>query len=130
MVGTAVRAANANPGRTMGSFIDECLGAAPKEVRGRYQLWLRVDPAGPKEEVAEAAGRHDCVFTVTAEKTTRAKAPIVRLAGDAATIWLPERSCVRGHLPSTLQLSLPSVGDVVRLGVGVWAVIEDPGPQR
>ncbi len=89
VVGIRARGGNANPGRAMGSFVDECVGAVPKEVRGRYQLWLRVDSAGYEEEAVEAAEQHNMVFTITAKKTTRVKAAIVRLASDPATTWVP-----------------------------------------
>jgi len=89
VVGVRARGGNANAGRAMGSFVDECVGAVPKEVRGRYQLWLRVDSAGYEAEVVEAAERHNMVFTITAKKTTRVQTAIVRLASDPATVWVP-----------------------------------------
>jgi len=70
VVGIRARGGNANPGRAMGSFVDECVGAVPKEVRARYQLWLRVDSVVYGEEVVEAAERHHTVLTITAKKTT------------------------------------------------------------
>jgi len=76
-------------GRTMGSFVDECVGAVPKEVRGRYQLWQRVGSVGYAAEVLEAAERHNMVLTITAKKTTRAQAAICALARDPATMWMP-----------------------------------------
>ena len=83
------RGGNANPGRAMGSFIDECVGAVPREIRGRYQLWLRVDSAGYAQEVVEAAERNNMVFTITVKRTTRVQAAIERLARDPATVWVP-----------------------------------------
>ena len=49
------RGGNANAGRALGSFIDECVSAIPPGVRERYQLWVRVDSAGYESEVIEAA---------------------------------------------------------------------------
>jgi hypothetical protein len=40
------RGGNANPGRALGSFVDECVSAIPAGCRGDYQLWVRVDSAG------------------------------------------------------------------------------------
>ena len=88
VVGIRGRGGNANAGRAMGSFVDECVGAVPAEVRGRYQLWLRVDSAGYEAEVVEAAERNNMVFTITAKKTTRVQAAIERLARDRATTWV------------------------------------------
>ncbi|MDA8359194.1 MAG: transposase [Actinomycetota bacterium] len=82
VLGLRARGGNANPGRAMGSFVDECVSAVPVEVRGRYQLWLRVDSAGYEAEVIEAAERHNMVFTVTAKLTARVAAAIGALASD------------------------------------------------
>ncbi len=89
VVGIRARGGGANPGRAMGSFVDECVGAVPKEIRGRYQLWLRVDSAGYEAEAVDAAERNNMVFTITAKKTTRVQAAIERLASDPATTWTP-----------------------------------------
>jgi hypothetical protein len=40
------RGGNANPGRALGSFVDECVRAIPTGCRDDYQLWVRVDSAG------------------------------------------------------------------------------------
>jgi hypothetical protein len=82
------RGGAANPGRAMGSFVDECVSAIPAEVAGRYLLWLRVDSAGYAADVIGAAERHDMVFTITAEKTTRVQAAIETLASDPVTTWV------------------------------------------
>ena len=58
------RAGNANAGRALGSFIDECVAAVPAGRRGDYQLWIRVDSAGYTEQVVEAAERHEAWFTL------------------------------------------------------------------
>ncbi len=83
------RGGDANPGRAMGSFVDECVSAIPAEILGRYQLWLRVDSAGYQVEMIETAERHNMVFTITAKKTTRVQAAIEALASAPATTWVP-----------------------------------------
>ena len=82
------RGGNANPGRALGSFVDECVQAIPAGCRDDYQLWLRVDSAGYAEKVVEAAERHQAVFTITAKKTARVVAAIHQLALDPKTLWV------------------------------------------
>jgi hypothetical protein len=89
VLGLRARGGNAQAGRALGSFVDECVGAIPREARGRYQLWLRVDSAGYQAEVVGAAERHNMVFTITAKKTTRVAAALEALATDPATTWVP-----------------------------------------
>lgn len=81
------RGGNANAGRAMGSFVDECVGAVPAGCRGDYQLWVRVDSAGYRADVVEAAERHDAAFTVTARGYKRVRATIEALATDPAAVW-------------------------------------------
>ena len=83
------RGGNANPGRAMDSFVDECVRAVPAELRGRWQLWLRVDSAGYDKKVVASAERNNMVFTITAKKTARAQAAIEALACDPGTEWVP-----------------------------------------
>lgn len=83
------RGGSAQAGRAMGSFIDECVTAIPRQLRGRYQFWLRIDSAGYQKEVVETAERNNMVFTITAKKTTRVQAAIERLACDPGTKWVP-----------------------------------------
>jgi hypothetical protein len=83
------RAGNANAGRAMGSFVDECVAAIPKQCRGDYQLWIRVDSAGYRKDVIEAAERHDGAFSITVRGYERVKAAIHALAADPATAWSP-----------------------------------------
>lgn len=83
------RGGNANPGRAMGCFVDECVAAVPKKLRGWYQFWLRVDSAGYEAEVIDASERHNMVFTITAKKTTRVRAAIEALVADPGTVWVP-----------------------------------------
>jgi hypothetical protein len=49
------RGGNASPRKKLASFIDECVVAIPKETRGNYQLWVRIDSAGFSKKVVKAA---------------------------------------------------------------------------
>ncbi|MGH9081375.1 MAG: IS1380 family transposase, partial [Acidimicrobiales bacterium] len=91
VLGLRGRAGNANAGRAMGSFIDECVSAIPAAIRGDYQLWLRLDSAGYEEEVIQAAERHSAVFTVTAKQNSRVLRAIHTLAADPETLWRPAK---------------------------------------
>lgn len=73
----------------MGSFIDECVAAVPKGCRDDYQLWVRVDSAGYRADVVEAAERHGAVFTVTTRRYKNVAGAIAALAADPATVWAP-----------------------------------------
>lgn len=83
------RGGNANPGRGLGRFIDECVAAIPAPCRGEYQLWIRVDSAGYRRDVVEAASRHQAVFTITTRGYPNVRAAIEDLARDPATVWRP-----------------------------------------
>jgi len=83
------RGGSANPGRAMGSFIDECVAAIPTGCRDDYQLWVRVDSAGYRADVVEAAERHNAAFTVTAKGYPNVRAAIETVALDPATVWSP-----------------------------------------
>lgn len=83
------RGGNANAGRALGSFIDECVTAIPRSARSGYQLWVRVDSAGYRADVIDAAERHDAAFSVTAPQKKRVRAVIEALARDADTTWAP-----------------------------------------
>lgn len=83
------RGGNANPGRGLGRFIDECVAAVPAEVRDDYQLWVRVDSAGYRADVVEAAERYDAVFSITVRNYERVRAAVEALATDPATVWSP-----------------------------------------
>lgn len=83
------RGGNANAGRALGSFIDECVSAIPAGCRGDYQLWVRVDSAGYCADVVEAAEAHNAAFSVTAKGYTNVRAAIETLARDPATVWAP-----------------------------------------
>lgn len=81
------RGGNANAGRALGSFIDECVAAIPAEVRDDYQLWVRVDSAGYRADVVEAAERHDAAFSITVRGYERVNKAIHALAADPTTAW-------------------------------------------
>jgi len=81
------RGGAANAGRGMGTFIDECVTAIPAACRDDYQLWFRVDSAGYRADVVEAAERHHAAFSVTAKGYTNVQAAIEALALDPNTAW-------------------------------------------
>lgn len=83
------RGGAANAGRAMGSFIDECVWAIPEGCRDDYQLWIRIDSAGYRSDVVEAAVRHDAAFSVTTRGYRNVRAAIEALASDSATTWSP-----------------------------------------
>ncbi len=87
------RGGNANAGRGLGSFLDECVAAIPVAVRERARLWFRLDSAGYQREVVEAAERHGADFTVTARNFTNVVAAMHALALDPATVWKPAQGC-------------------------------------
>lgn len=81
------RAGNANPGRGLGSFIDECVAAIPEHRRGDYRLWVRIDSAGYAEQVVETCDKHGAWFSITARNNSKILGAIERLATDPATKW-------------------------------------------
>jgi hypothetical protein len=83
------RGGNANPGRGIGSFVDECVAAIPAACRDDYQLWIRVDSAGYQADVVEAACRHDAVFTITAKHYGNVREAVEAIASDPGTVWAP-----------------------------------------
>ena len=91
VLGIRARGGNASPRRKVASFIDECVAAVPKEVRGRYQLWIRVDSAGFSKAVVETAVSHSAIFTITAEQNTAVRRAIETLAMDPKTTWTPAK---------------------------------------
>lgn len=62
------RGGNAEPGRAITSFVDECVGAIPAAVRDRSQLWFRLDSAGYQHALFERAARHSAAVSVTARQ--------------------------------------------------------------
>jgi hypothetical protein len=89
VVALRARGGAANPGRALGSFLDECVAAVPNESRGRYQLWFRSDSAGFTRDFIDAANRHDAFFSVTARQHSNIRARIESLATDPDTDWQP-----------------------------------------
>ena len=83
------RGGNASPRRKLASFIDECVAAIPKEARGNYQLWLRVDSAGFSKSVIEAAVKHSAAFSITCMQNSSVRKAIEALATDPKTVWVP-----------------------------------------
>ncbi len=83
------RGGSANPGRALGSFLDECVAAVPGPVRDRCQLWFRSDSAGFCFEFIDTANRHGAFFSVTARQNKAIKAAIETLAADPDTDWQP-----------------------------------------
>jgi hypothetical protein len=83
------RGGAANPGRALGSFLDECVAAVPAEARDRYQLWFRSDSAGFTRDFIDTANRHNAFFSVTARQYSNVRAHIEALAADPGTDWQP-----------------------------------------
>ncbi|MDQ3679318.1 MAG: IS1380 family transposase [Actinomycetota bacterium] len=81
------RGGAANAGRAMGCFIDECVSAIPEGCRDDYQLWFRVDSAGYRSDVIEAAERHNAAFSITAKGYPNVRGAIEALALDPTTVW-------------------------------------------
>lgn len=48
VLGVRARGGSAQAGGAMASFVDECVTAVPRQLRGRYHFWLRIDSAGRK----------------------------------------------------------------------------------
>lgn len=83
------RGGSANPGRALGSFLDECVAAIPLPVRDRCQLWFRSDSAGFTRDFIDTATVHHAFFSVTARQNKAIRACIEALAVSAATVWEP-----------------------------------------
>lgn len=83
------RGGNANHGRALGSFIGECVSAIPPGCRDRSQLWIRVDSAGYRADVVEAAERHHAAYTITVRGYANVRRAIEALARDPNTAWEP-----------------------------------------
>lgn len=81
------RAGNANPGRGLASFVDECVAAIPAHRRDDYQLWVRIDSAGYAEQVVETCNQHDAWFSITAQQNAKILRTIEALATDPTTRW-------------------------------------------
>ncbi len=115
VLGLRGRGGSANDGRAMGSFIDECVTAIPKQARPRYRLWLRVDSAGYQQEVIEAADRHGADFTVTAKGYPNVAGRIHALATDPDTTWVPALGNETGKGSQIAETHTVLLGRPVRL---------------
>jgi DDE family transposase len=109
------RGGNANAGRAMGSFVDECVAAIPAAIRGDYQLWIRVDSAGYRADVVEAAERHHAAFTITVRNYRRVRAAIEALATDPGTTWSPALGAEAARGSEVAETTLRFAGRDLRL---------------
>jgi hypothetical protein len=109
------RGGNANPGRAMGSFIDECVSAVPAGRRDDYQLWVRVDSAGYRADVVEAAERHGAVFSITTRRYKNVAGAIGALASDAATVWRPAVGAEEAKASEVAETTLRFAGRDLRM---------------
>lgn len=109
------RGGNANAGRALGSFLDECVAAVPPAVRERKRLWFRLDSAGYQREVVEAAERHGASFTVTARNFVNVVAAMHALALDPATDWKPAEGCEQERGSQVAETSFSFAGRTLRL---------------
>ncbi len=109
------RGGNANPGRGLGSFIDECVAAIPTVCRGRYQLWIRIDSAGYRADAVEAAERHDGVYTITVRGYKNVRRAIEALARDPETTWVPALGAEENKGSEIAETSFVFAGRPVRL---------------
>lgn len=109
------RGGAANDGRAMGSFIDECVTAIPKQCRPRYRLWIRVDSAGYQEQVIEAAERHDADYTVTARDYKNTAAAVHALAADPDTVWVSAQGRETAKGSQIAETTTTLLGRTVRL---------------
>jgi hypothetical protein len=100
------RGGNANAGRALGSFVDECVAAIPAGGRTRWKLWIRSDSAGFRADVVAAAETHQAVFSITARQVTNVRRAIETLVRDGSTRWQPARGrqATRGHEIAETQL--------------------------
>ncbi len=109
------RGGNANAGRALGSFLDECVAAIPVPVRERSRLWFRLDSAGYQREVVEAAERHEASFTITARNFTNVVAAMHALALDPATVWEPAQGCEAERGSEVAETAFTFAGRSLRL---------------
>jgi hypothetical protein len=109
------RGGNANAGRALGRFLDECVAAVPPPVRERVRLWFRLDSAGYQREVVEAAERHAAAFTITARNFTNVVAATHALALDPTTAWQPAQGCEQERGSEVAETSFDFAGRTLRL---------------
>jgi len=115
VLGLRARGGDANAGRAMGSFIDECVAAIPAGCRDDYQLWVRVDSAGYRADVVEAAERHDAAFTITAKGYTNVRAAIEALALCPNTSWVPAMGAEDAKGSEVAETSFAFAGRSLRM---------------
>lgn len=106
---------NANAGRALGRFLDECVAAFPAPVRERVRLWFRLDSAGYQREVVEAAERHEAAFTITARNFTNVVAATHALALDPTSVWDPAQGCEQERGSEVAETSFVFAGRSLRL---------------
>lgn len=111
------RGGNANPGRGIDSFVDECVSAIPKERRGDYQLWIRVDSAGYSKKVVGAAERHQAWFSITAKRNERVCRAIYELHTDPDTVWRRAKGDERRRGSQIAECDFVFAGRTLRLVV-------------
>lgn len=109
------RGGDANAGRALGSFVDECVSAIPDGCRGDYQLWVRVDSAGYRADVVEAAERHHAAFTITARGYTNVRAAVQALALDPTTVWSPAQGAEEAKGSEVAEAGFAFAGRDLRL---------------
>lgn len=111
------RAGNANPGRALASFVDECIGAIPPGRRDDYRLWVRIDSAGYVEEVVDTCVRHQAWFSITAQKNTKILRAIEALATDPTTKWKKAKGQERRLGSQIAETTVSFAGRQLRLVV-------------
>lgn len=109
------RGGNANSGRALGTFLDECVAAVPEPVRERVRLWFRLDSAGFQEQVVEAAERHRAAYTITARNVPNVVAAMHALASDPATDWRSAQGVEDERGSEVAETEIDFVGRRVRL---------------
>ena len=109
------RGGNANAGRALGTFLDECVAAIPAAVRERTRLWFRLDSAGYQKDVVEAAERHGADFTITARNFTNVVAAMHELALDPATTWAPAQGSEQERGSEVAETTFAFAGRTLRL---------------
>ncbi len=109
------RGGNANPGRALGGFVDDCVSAIPKEGRDRYQLWIRVDSAGYRADVIEAAERHHAAYTITVRGYANVRRAVEALARDPNTTWAPALGAEEAKGSEVAEAPFTFAGRAVRL---------------
>jgi hypothetical protein len=111
------RAGNANPGRALASFVNECITAIPEHRREVYRLWVRIDSAGYAEEVVDTCQRQQAWFSITAPKNTKILRAIEGLATDPTIKWKKAKGHERRLGSQIAETTITFAGREVRLVV-------------